>query len=189
MHIGGMHWYATVCRSSRKKLNGRSNLESLWSRTKGKVRHGHDITGRINHPSGRPVAFKQLLSAVLDALSRPVLFSPSILLLSQSLTDWRLTDRRLLKLVSHDRPLSHAFRLTVSVVVDSRCTRGNFMQYRFVMVADELFLDATWSMTGCPCWHAISYSRRIVLSTKFHLIAMFFFEDTYLSWLTSLFEI
>lgn len=99
MHIGGVHWYASVY-LSRKKLNGRSNLESLWSRTKGKVRHGHDITGRINHPSGRPVAFKQLLSAVLDALNRPVLFSPSILLLSQLLTDWRLTDRRLLKLVS-----------------------------------------------------------------------------------------
>ena len=88
MCIGGMHWYAPVsARSSRAKLNGRSNLESLRSRRKGKVRHEHDITGRINHPSGRPVAFKQLLSTVLDALSRPVLFSPSILFLSQSFTD------------------------------------------------------------------------------------------------------
>lgn len=109
-------------RLSRKKLNERSNLESLWSRTKGKVRHGHDITGRINHPSGRPVAFK-LLSAVLDALSRPVLFSPSILFLSQSLTDWRLTDRRLLKLVSHERFL---WNLTLRLIASSN-TRAKIL--------------------------------------------------------------
>ena len=73
MVCAGMPVFA---RSSRTKLNGRSNLESLRGRRKGKVRHEHDITGRINHLSGRPVAFKQLLSTVLDALSRPVLFSP-----------------------------------------------------------------------------------------------------------------
>lgn len=48
-----------------KKLNGRSNLESgVWRGTKGKVRYTgtNDITGRINHPSGRTVAFERLLS-------------------------------------------------------------------------------------------------------------------------------
>lgn len=58
----------STCRAdlpAGKKLNGRGNLESsVWLGTKGKVRYTgtNDITGRINHPSGRTVAFERLLS-------------------------------------------------------------------------------------------------------------------------------
>lgn len=155
-------------RLSRKKLNERSNLESLWSRTKGKVRHGHDITGRINHPSGRPVAFK-LLSAVLDALSRPVLFSPSILFLSQSLTDWRLTDRRLLKLVSHERFLRNLMFISSQVQIYARKFYIMFNCYDNKRIISSFKMITVWSMFNFPYLYMINCLRRIVLCVRFHL--------------------